>query len=84
MPNPSQNYRHQHNIKKIELPDFNGDRKQWPEFKAIFKHLAEAAYPSEQALAYELKRHVKAPADSLIQAVYSTRPGAYENMWKKR
>ena len=72
-----------HQIKRIELPDFYGDRKQWPEFKAMFRHLAEASIHSQQALAYELKRHVKAPADVLIQSVYSTRPGAYDRMWKK-
>ena len=60
-------------IKKIELPDFSGNRKDWPEFKSIFKHLAEAAIPSEQALAFELKRHIKAPADSLIQSVFCTK-----------
>ena len=73
----------QHHIKRTELPDFDGDRKKWPEFKAVFRHLAESTYSSEQTLAYELKRHVKAPADVLIQTVYSTRPGAYQKMWKK-
>ena len=72
-----------HQLKRIDLPDFHGDRKQWPEFKAMFKHLAESSMRSQQALAYELKRHVKAPADVLIQSVYSTRPGAYEKMWRK-
>ena len=47
----------QSSIKKIELPIFNGDRREWPEFKAPLKHLAEAAIPSQQALAFELKRH---------------------------
>ena len=73
----------QHHIRKVELPDFSGDRRHWPEFKAVFKHLAESAYSSEQTLAYELKRHVKAPADVLIQSVYSTKPGAYQRMWQK-
>ena len=73
----------QHHIRKVELPDFFGDRRHWPEFKAVFKHLAESAYSSEQTLAYELKRHVKAPADVLIQSVYSTKPGAYQRMWQK-
>ena len=73
----------QHHIRKVELPDFSWDRRHWPEFKAVFKHLAESAYSSEQTLAYELKRHVKAPADVLIQSVYSTKPGAYQRMWQK-
>ena len=33
-----------HLIKRIDLPDFYGDRKQWPEFKAMFKHFAEASF----------------------------------------
>ena len=72
-----------HQLRRIDLPDFHGDRKQWPEFKAMFKHLAESSMRSQQALAYELKRHVKAPADALIHSVYSTRPGAYDKMWRK-
>ena len=60
-----------------------GDRKQWPEFKAMFRHLAESTYTTQQALAYELKRHIKAPADALIQSIYSTKEGAYERMWKR-
>ena len=74
---------HASNIKKIELPDFSGNRKDWPEFKSMFKHLAEAAIPSEQALAFELKRHVKAPADALIQSIFCTKKGAYDKMWQR-
>ena len=70
-------------VKRIELPDFSGQRKDWPEFKSMFRHLAEAVIPSEQALAFELKRHVKAPADALIQSIFCTKKGAYQNMWKR-
>ena len=72
-----------HQLNCILLPVFYGERKEWPEFKAMFRHLAEASMHSQQALAYELKRHIKAPADVLIQSVYSTRPGAYDRMWRK-
>ncbi len=80
---PSPSHTNQHQVRKVDLPDFDGDRKHWPEFKAIFRHLAESTYTSQQALAYELKRHVKAPADALIQSIYCTKEGAYQKMWQR-
>ena len=55
----------------MELPDFSGNRKDWPEFKSIFRHLAVTAIQTEQALAFELKRHVKAPTDALINQYFA-------------
>jgi len=43
-------------LKKMSLPTFSGQRKDWPEFKAVWKQLAEGAIKNRTALAHELKR----------------------------
>ena len=70
-------------LKKLSLPTFSGLRKDWPEFKTVWKQLAESAYTNKTALAHELKRSVKGEASQRIRSVYVTRPEAYETMWKK-
>ncbi|KAK3727737.1 hypothetical protein QZH41_005196 [Actinostola sp. cb2023] len=70
-------------LKKIALPVFTGHRKDWPEFKAVWKQLAEGAYENKTALAHELKRSVKGEAAQRIKSVYVTKPEAYDTMWKK-
>ena len=71
-------------LKKMELPTFSGLRKDWPEFKTVWKQLAENAYTNQAALASELKRSVKGEARERIKSVYVTRPEAYQVMWKKQ
>ncbi|KAJ7391219.1 hypothetical protein OS493_019350 [Desmophyllum pertusum] len=70
-------------LKKMSLPTFSGQRKDWPEFKAVWKQLAEGAYKNKTALAHELKRSVKGEASQRIKSVYVTKPEAYDVMWKK-
>ena len=43
-------------LKKMSLPTFSGQRKDWPEFKTVWKQLAEGAIKNKTALAHELKR----------------------------
>ena len=61
-------------VKKMSLPTFNGLRKDWPEFKAVWKSVAEAVYTNKTALAHELKRSVKGEANKRIRSVYITKP----------
>ena len=70
-------------LKKMSLPTFSGLRKDWPEFKTVWKQLAEAAYSNKTALAHELKRCVRGEATQRIKSVYVTRPEAYDTMWRK-
>ena len=70
-------------LKKTSLPTFSGLRKDWPEFKAVWKQLAESVYSNKTALAHELKRSVKGEASQRIRSVYITRPEAYDTMWRK-
>ena len=53
-------------IKKVSLPTFSGQRKDWPEFKAVWKSVAEAVYANKMALAHELKRLAKSEASKRI------------------
>ena len=52
--------------KKMSLPTFSGQRKDWPEFKTVWKQLAEGAIKNKTALAHELKRLVKGEASQRI------------------
>lgn len=70
-------------IKKINLPEFSGQRRDWPEFKAIWRELAESALSSRSALAYELKRSLKGQAKDRVKNVFVTKPEAYETMWSR-
>ena len=70
-------------LRKMELPTFNGRRRDWPEFKAIWKSVAESAYHNKTALAHELKRSVKGEASKRIKSVFITKPEAYDMMWNK-
>ena len=70
-------------LKKTSLPTFSGLRKDWPEFKTVWKQLAESVYSNKTALAHELKRSVKGEASQRIRSVYITRPEAYDTMWRK-
>ena len=53
-------------LKKIPLPTFSGMRKDWPEFKEVWKQLAKNTYTNKTALAHELKRSVKEEASARI------------------
>ncbi|XP_048579693.1 uncharacterized protein LOC5508489 [Nematostella vectensis] len=70
-------------LKRISLPIFSGLRKDWPEFKTVWKQLADNAYSNQAALASELKRSVKGEAKERINSVFFTKPEAYDIMWKK-
>lgn len=70
-------------LKKMSLPTFSGQRKDWPEFKIVWKQLAEGAIKNKTALAHELKRSVKGEAGQRMKSVYVTKPEAYDTMWKK-
>ena len=59
-------------LKKTALPTFSGLRKDWPEFKAVWKQLAENAYRNNTALAHELKRSVRGEASQRMKSVYVT------------
>lgn len=70
-------------IQKVKLPEFSGLRKDWPEFKATWRELAERALTCKTALAVELKRSLKGAAKEKVKNVYVTKPDAYDVIWKR-
>ena len=70
-------------LKKMSLPTFSSQKKDSPEFKTVWKQLAEGAIKNKTALAHELKRSVKGEASQTMKSVYVTKPEAYDGMWRK-
>ena len=71
-------------IKKMSLPTFSGQRKDWPEFKAVWKSVAETVYTNKTTpLGHELKRSLKGKASKRIRSVHVTKPEAYDLIWRK-
>ena len=65
------------------MPEFSGLRKDWAEFKTVWRKLAECTFSNRAALAYELKKSLKGAAKDKVKNVYITRPDAYELMWQR-
>lgn len=70
-------------LRKMELPTFSRHRRDWPEFKTVWRSVAESALRNKTALAHELKRSVRGEASKRIKSVYVTKPEAYDTMWQK-
>ena len=68
-------------VKRTSLPEFTGLRKDWPEFRAVWRELAEGAFSSKATLAYELKKSLKGQAADRVRNIFITRPEAYDLMW---
>ena len=69
--------------KKPSLPKFTGERHNWPEFKALWKALAEPQFASPLQLAKELKEACQGRAADRIKHIYLTGDDAYREMWKR-
>ena len=70
-------------VKRTELPTFSGSRTEWPEFKTVWRELAERNITSSYGLAYELKRSLKGNALKRVKCIYVSRPEAYELIWQR-
>ena len=70
--------------RRPSLPVFSGNRADWPEFKVVWRSLAEAQYKNPMQLAMELKRCCpKGRAGESLKNIYITREEAYGEMWKR-
>ena len=69
--------------KRPSLPIFSGERQVWPEFKALWKALAEPQFTSPLQLAKELKEACKGKAAERIKNIYLTSEAAYGEMWRR-
>ena len=70
--------------KKPELPTFSGTRHDWPEFRKLWRELAELQFTNKIQLAHELKRNCgKGRAKQLLSNVFISSDDAYEEMWER-
>ena len=69
--------------KKPSLPTFSGERADWPEFKCVWRPLAEGQFAHRIQLAMELKRCCKGRAADKIRHIYVTSESAYEEIWAR-
>jgi hypothetical protein len=70
-------------LKRFALPQFSGERRDWPEFRSVWLDLTQHAGVSSVTLAYELKRSLKGKALELVRNVIATRDNAYQEMWAR-
>ena len=69
--------------KRPSLPVFSGNRADWPEFKVVWKSMAESQFKNPTTLAMELKRSCRGKAADRIQHIYITHDEAYKNIWAR-
>ena len=69
--------------KPTSLPYFSGERADWPEFRCVWRKLAESQYASKVQLAIELKRCCKGRAAERLKHIYITNDYAYEELWAR-
>jgi len=70
--------------RRPSLPVFSGNRADWPEFKVVWRSLAEAQYKNPMQLAIELKRCCpRGRAGESLKSIYVTREEAYGEMWRR-
>ena len=69
--------------KKPSLPLFSGERQDWPEFKAVWRPLAEGQFGSRMQLALELKRCCKGRAADRLKHIYIQDESAYDALWDR-
>ena len=53
------------------------------EFKTMWLLLAVPAFPHKEALAFQLRTHVRGVAERMIEGVPIVGPGAFDAMWEK-
>ena len=69
--------------KKPSLPMFSGERADWPEFKCVWRPLAEGQFRNKIQLAMELKRCCKGKAADKVRHIYVTSESAYQEIWAR-
>jgi len=70
-------------LEKTSLPTCSGKRSEWPEFKAVWRSLAEPNIHDRSALAYQLKSSLRGSALEKVRNVYVTRPNAHDLLWSR-
>ena len=69
--------------KKPDPPKFSGDRRYWPEFKAVWKQHALEYYCNDLERAHALKEALSGRPLFYVLPIYSSSPGAYSAIWSR-
>ena len=78
-----QYYNNYPKFKRTPPPTFDGERSEWPEFRAIWRRHGQREYPNDEERAYALKRSLKGRALEHVKAIFVTQPNAYERIWAR-
>ena len=70
-------------FKQAPLPTFDGDRKEWSEFRAVWLSYAHSECHTEEERAWNLKQCLKGRALTHVKAILVNQPLAHERMWKR-
>ena len=64
-------------------PTFGGNRREWAEFRTVWRRFGASEYASDEERAYALKTCLKGPAFDCVRAIFVTQPRAYERIWQR-
>ena len=70
-------------FKKADLPTFDGNRRQWYEFRALWRSYGNTEFSSEEDRAWEFKRCLQGKALEYVKAILVNQPNAYERIWHR-
>lgn len=71
-------------VKRVELPQFNGSRQAWPEFKVLWPKLAVPTFRADQeTLASELRRCLSGTAAEMVRSISVIGQHPYNHMWQR-
>ena len=70
-------------FKKPSLPTFSGNRKEWPEFQAVWKAYAYSELSTDQDRTYSLKQCLRGIAKEQTRAITANQPNSYERLWQR-
>ena len=70
-------------FKKPPAPTFDGNRKLWAEFRAIWGIYANSECRTDDDRAWALKQCLKGQALEHVRAIYVNQPNAYLRMWHR-
>lgn len=77
----TQTHRSESRFKKPPAPTFDGNRRQWAEFRAIWSIYANSACTTDEDRAWALKQCLKGQALAHVAAIYVNQVNAYQRMW---
>jgi len=70
-------------FKKYPPPTFSGIRREWPEFRTVWKRYVASEFQKDEEKAAALRSSLSVAAFDCIKSIYPHQPNAYERQWDK-